>query len=964
MATMTQQDLSPTKIIAPPGGTITGTKDDVYVPSKPTGPVKTWKSRGKKWVPVPTPAAEKIPEVSIPDTKLVVPDKKNKPKTSAVNINLTNAPPIPTTTPYTTQGTSTATPATMQELARLDELNQNALTADWKTVNEKTAKVQKSVEKIEQITKEGDKVVDSINKINAELEANIYNLNQYDKYINEDDKFVGTKEEYKAYKDDYEKYKEVVGRLDKETANYENLVSQYDIETKRIKAAGGNVTADGVITEPTISIGLYNVRDVPVSRYKGLTSGRPLQTASTAYNVVSDSILATSAAGWKDIANVAGKKMGKSVDAYGNVIWRNPSKSVTTIKERVGTQYFIPQGTIQDGKTTSYTQQVFIPEQTIVKEKKQITSKNIENAFFTGTTIISGIGKYSIPYAGMAFYAGDTSARVKEFGGVKGYIKAKPFEAALTAAAVIAPLAIKGYKYVRNKSIQDAITKQFKSIYGEQVKSVKIVQKGEKVMAYGERVTKQGDVSQIITYEGKISKTAKGLEFVPSGKGTIYTGGVATPESIFFKTVDLKQRAFYMKQDFTFASKGKGLSLGKVSEKATFDLLKSGGTLTVTKPTSYRVFEQIGMATVKIKPTALFGLERLDKAFKKGLTYKQVNVPTSVTLEFKLPYGAGNKLIQFNKKWAAEISPQERGLIYTIPKSSKQTFTIIGGGLGGASLTKGVKAESIEKIFSEAQKSIAKSTKVGNVKPTLTPDTAAILSKVSPLSSPSLVNVRTSVRPAFWGTGQYERTEEVGVFKTATSGSTNLVLAEFSETKGGGGGKVVNPSIIDTSTIDIISPIQPQPQPQPIFEVEKVKQPQRVTQPQFPLQRLAGALTAPKVEGTFNIKPLFSSGGNMQFGGAGKGEFAAFAYKSGKPIKLGDFTEKPAAAKTLGKFLIGTLSASGYITKKGKKIKAEDTGLLDFLQFRKSKKSSFVVVEKKEKRLRKGSTGKDIQFFR
>ena len=91
--------------------------------------------------------------------------------------------------------------------------------------------------------------------------------------------------------------------------------------------------------------------------------------------------------------------------------------------------------------------------------------------------------------------------------------------------------------------------------------------------------------------------------------------------------------------------------------------------------------------------------------------------------------------------------------------------------------------------------------------------------------------------------------------------------------------------------------------------------------------------------------------------------FEAFAFKFGKEVKVAKGTKRKVSSE-LEKFLKKELSASGYLTKEGKKIKAEETGLLRSMEFRKSKISPFLVVEKKAKRLRIGGTGKEIQFFR
>jgi len=92
--------------------------------------------------------------------------------------------------------------------------------------------------------------------------------------------------------------------------------------------------------------------------------------------------------------------------------------------------------------------------------------------------------------------------------------------------------------------------------------------------------------------------------------------------------------------------------------------------------------------------------------------------------------------------------------------------------------------------------------------------------------------------------------------------------------------------------------------------------------------------------------------------------FEAWGKRFGKEVKLGIFKTKPEAEKKLKKFLVKTLGAAGYLKKAGEKLKATEIELLKKKEFRPSKISEFLVVEKKEKRLRKATTGKDIQFFR
>ncbi len=92
--------------------------------------------------------------------------------------------------------------------------------------------------------------------------------------------------------------------------------------------------------------------------------------------------------------------------------------------------------------------------------------------------------------------------------------------------------------------------------------------------------------------------------------------------------------------------------------------------------------------------------------------------------------------------------------------------------------------------------------------------------------------------------------------------------------------------------------------------------------------------------------------------------FEAWSKVLGREKKIGTFGTQERAEEKLGKFLKKELSAAGFLTKAGKKLKASELKLLKDVEFRKSKLSEFLVVEKKEKRLRKATTGQDIQYFR
>jgi len=96
-------------------------------------------------------------------------------------------------------------------------------------------------------------------------------------------------------------------------------------------------------------------------------------------------------------------------------------------------------------------------------------------------------------------------------------------------------------------------------------------------------------------------------------------------------------------------------------------------------------------------------------------------------------------------------------------------------------------------------------------------------------------------------------------------------------------------------------------------------------------------------------------------GGTG---FKIFARKGGEDIEIGETQTLGGAKELLTKKLKSGLQASGFIKRKGgEKLSFAELGGLG-PEFRISKKDLFRVVELKQKRLRKATTGKDIQFFR
>lgn len=92
--------------------------------------------------------------------------------------------------------------------------------------------------------------------------------------------------------------------------------------------------------------------------------------------------------------------------------------------------------------------------------------------------------------------------------------------------------------------------------------------------------------------------------------------------------------------------------------------------------------------------------------------------------------------------------------------------------------------------------------------------------------------------------------------------------------------------------------------------------------------------------------------------------FESFVTKGGKEFSLGKKGTQEGAELLLKGKIISSLSAGGFITKGGNMLKATELKSFGGGEFRLSKANEFKIIERQEKRLRKGTTGKEVQYFR
>lgn len=116
---------------------------------------------------------------------------------------------------------------------------------------------------------------------------------------------------------------------------------------------------------------------------------------------------------------------------------------------------------------------------------------------------------------------------------------------------------------------------------------------------------------------------------------------------------------------------------------------------------------------------------------------------------------------------------------------------------------------------------------------------------------------------------------------------------------------------------------------------------------QIPIQP---SLTIPKIP-TLDISKTLKKAKKIV---TDKEKFKVFVTKFGKEIEIGEFQTLTEAKSSLVKRLRGTLRAGAYITKDKKKIKARTLGLFG-VEFRPSKKDPFKVIERKTRRIKRGT---------
>ncbi len=534
-----------------------------------------------------------------------------------------------------------------------------------------------------------------------------------------------------------------------------------------------------------------------------------------------------------------------------------------------------------------------------------------------------------------------------------GWIQAGVSTAFLTGGAAVS----KGIK-IRKKKIIASVEKEISKLEDIPIRSVTLVDEGTGIIS-AKGIKEIGGVKQEIMYTGIIKETEKGIKFVPTGEGAT---------TIVGKT---GKRSFIVGQEFELGARGKSIPVGKIGEARVFEEI---GTSTLVPKMDY-------FATAKLSKGELTtsGLLRLKKEVSKG-----IESVSPVIKDIKAPVGERNVLIGLQEQFYLRGSKRELGTVI-IKKAQKEEVQLGFKGMGKKS-----SGEYFGKLYAK-QETVIKP----KVKPEIpTINLGKISAEVAKGIKPTMAKQVVPTMPMIskWsGAGKYERmttpvmASSIGRQQTMQEIKIESVAPKIS-TMPVSQVKVFEPAVkVEENSkikigargrIGIKSEFKP-------FEDIKPKEEVKITPKEIQAQKTKGGLLqkmkevleqkqeigftfepttpTPTIPSTPVIKiPKIKEPGKVSI--PSNGMFKVFVTKAGKAVEEKRVKTKKEAEELLYGVLGKRLTASGFVTFKGKKVKL---GVRE--GFRASKVDPFKIVEKKEQRIKrkeKSKEAREIQAFR
>jgi len=879
---------------------------------------------------------------------------------------------------------------------------------------------------------------DKISKISIELEKSSKEIEKTQERFESDwkgyiknNEFVGTEKEYEVYKNSYNK-------LDKELVKYNKERIRLEGNIKRYEKVGGTISKEGYIEMPKVNIGggkagaivgayafggfgaltkdvgKYKGKDVSLEKFKGLYS---------------PSLGVQASAGVGFFAKTGSQIVG---ERFGIALGRE--KKYTIAEEKL-----IPEKTFEGIYKPQFgTATEFDPLTGRAKAKYEdvtIKARTRPQLYFTGEQlgqatgdILGGVGegsKYVVPLAGGIFFASEVTESVKESGGVKGFIKEKPVEAALLGSIVLGGAAYAGAKYLKAPIAVKTAGK------------LRVTTRADKILGARVRLSKRGislkpserylkEVTREVVKKPKVSFVEAGQKKIVDGKVIQKSYPIIVEEPAIVKETTLfsklgKKRfgekvskiveIKYKQPKITSPFADKPIIAGKPFVLRTQRLGKTGKLgepkyTFVNQEGKFVPVEDISKLS-KVEQYAL--LKTVEKGKLGGAPIKQKEILKFLKEEEQIQLGISKELVltkpvgkttaQFQKAAIVkEVKPIGDVKVYDVMVGSKDISKTYPRAVGDVGLIKGKYLEfpQIDKTTSDVTTIISSSGRRTPLSSTFELQKVQALKYIPKKLTPTkLLKPTMEVKPTqvelplmvggtglkeipYARTGLYETQE--GVSAIQLKGTLQPQYTEIKQREV----QITSPSVTsilkpaikeieETKSILSIKPTQEfiQPQKEVLKETQLFKQvlKQAQTLKQESLFRQAlKQKQAIKIEQPIKIKPVFKLGDAIdkvtKMAKERPEKFEAWGKVLGKEKKLGTFGTKSKAEEKLGKFIRKELSAAGFITKAGKKLKASEIELLKKKEFRPSKLSEFLVIERKEKRLRKAGTGKIIQAFR
>jgi hypothetical protein len=731
--------------------------------------------------------------------------------------------------------------------------------------------------------------------------------------------------------------------LDKYNSAIENYQRKIEERLKDIEGTGASVvgmsTQEGeqLFFNPpkveTVGVGILNLReDVPVTEFTAKTkSGIEQQALSKGFSLL-------------------GEKIGEGLSLLGKEGGYFITSTTPTLKEITKRQSLQPMS-LGGFQFDIRGKQVGTPQQ---------------------LKAVGDFGKYLIPVAGQGFFFADVEQEGRKFNyNPITFVKEEPLKAGLTGGAILTLGALKlGKRLVTPKIIEESIKggKVFR-LESPVLRRATITDKGqrnllklkEKYIRTPVTAFKQSPLKRMLGKEPELIILQKGQTYVGEPALNILGKPIVEGQPFLYRTGRVGKRGDIVNQRFFI--------LKENQKTIPFEAIKQ-----LPKKEQYlfsKLFKKTGREKSGVK--VLKEEEKLQIGLLEQLELKKVGTGKSKSL-----FGTGSIITPKGKL--------EKGIkVFQLETGIKDVTNIFSRASGKVPVVKDILIDlpprdlttSGVKSFKGAGKKSSREFLEQLYK--IEPPKIITLPRVKPSKQKPITKVIEEATEipteSIWaGTGLYEKTSGGGVLSITSQDPTFLT-------------PVIQSSLID-SRIDFIQPqkiglkttprlftdikvredtrLEIKPRIKLLEGIKSIQKGQTKVKERQAIKELLGTKQQTKQIQRTTITKIKIKTPKFPIIKISKGleekekkkiiddeDFEVFTRKRGKDIKIGEFGTLSEARREFREELSGTLRASGFISKAGKKLSFEEVGIKDN-QFRKSRLDPFRIVQRKTKRIKTG----------